>query len=159
MVLRAFIAGGSGLGILSSMNVQFMVADPVGRRTGYDPVSGAEISEIPSSRYGVKYTGIIDGRNHKGDSDKGGNGSTDDRARDFVAAFASSDQLIDGSYTLRVYGEKSGSFWLSISVYREPVSEDFNLRGTIRAGELKIYHLIYDDDLSVPITIDTVGSK
>jgi hypothetical protein len=161
IALRAFIAGGSGLGILSSMNVQFMVADPAGRRTGYDSVSRAELSEIPSSRYGVKHTGIIDGRNDRGDSEEGGNGhgSAEDRARDFVAAFASPDHLIDGSYTLRVYGEKSGSFWLSISVYREPVSEDFNIRGTIRAGEIKIYHLIYDDELSVPIRIDTVGSK
>jgi hypothetical protein len=54
---------------------------------------------------------------------------------------------------------KSGSFWLSISVYREPVSEDFNIRGRIRAGERKVYQVLYDDDLSVPIRIDTVGSR
>ena len=142
VLLLTFVAGVSGLGILSSMNVQFMVVDPDGRRTGYDSVTRADLSEIPSSRYGVKITGEPEGR-----------------SRDFVAAFASPDNLIDGPYTLRVYGEKSGPFWLSISVYREPVSEDFNIRGTIRAGELKTYRLIYDGDLSVPLSIDTVFTK
>jgi hypothetical protein len=151
VVLRAFIAAGSGLGIFSSMNIQFMVVDPAGLRTGYDSGSRVELCEIPSSRYGVRTTGVTDGGN--------ANGGTDDRSRDFVAAFASPDQLTDGPYTLRVYGEKSGPFWLSISVYREPVSEDFNIRGTIRAGELKIYRLLYDSDLSVPIKIDTLGAK
>jgi hypothetical protein len=151
IALRAFIAGGSGLGILSSMNVQFMVVDPAGRGTGYDSLSGVERSEIPSSRYGVTSTGET-GRETE-------QGSGEGLSRDFVAAFTSPDHLIDGPYTLRVYGVKSGSFWLSISVYREPVSEDFNIRGRIRAGERKVYQVLYDDDLSVPIRIDTVGSR
>ena len=151
VLLSAFIAGGSGLGILSSMNVQFMVVDPAGRRTGYDAFTRAELSEIPSSRYGVRLMGESGAGN--------GNGGADERSREFVAAFASSDHLIDGPYTLRVFGEKSGSFWLSISVYREPVSEDFNIRGKIRAGETRVYHVMYHDDLSVPVTIDTVSSK
>ena len=138
--------GGSGLGILSSMNVRFIVVDPAGRGTGFDASSHRELAEIPSSSYGEKYTGPAEGR--------GG-----DRARSFVAAFASPDRLIDGPYTIRVYGDSSGSFWLSLSVYREPVSEDFNIRGFIRAGELKIYRLNYAADQSVPITIDTLRSK
>jgi hypothetical protein len=151
VLLSVTVAGGSGLGILSSMNVQFMVVDPAGRRTGYDSVTRAEFSEIPSSRYGVRLTGES-GAEYEG-------GDADGRSRDFVAAFTSSDHLMDGPYTLRVFGERSGPFWLSISVYREPVSEDFNIRGKIRAGEMKIYHVTYHDDLSVPVTIDTVGSK
>jgi len=128
------------------MNVQFIVVDPAGRRTGYEPVTRSELTEIPSSRYGVKFTGNVEG----------GSG---DSLRDFVAAFTSPDHLIDGSYTLRVYGEKSGPFWLSISVYREPLSEDFNVRGTIHAGELKTFRLMYDGNLSVPISIDTAVAK
>lgn len=151
VLLSATVAGGSGLGILSSMNVQLMVVDPAGRRTGYDSVTRAVFSEIPSSRYDVKFT------EESGAGKE--NAGNDDRLHEFVAAFASADHLIDGPYTLRVFGEKSGPFWLSISVYREPVSEDFNIRGKIRAGEMKIYHVTYHDDLSVPVTIDTVGSK
>ena len=100
-LLGAVIAGGSGLDILSSMNVRFIVVDPAGRRTGYDSVTGNEVSEIPSSRYGV----------------------------------------------------------ISISIYREPVSEDFNIRSAIRAGEHQVYHLIYAGDPSVPIRIDTAHTE
>jgi hypothetical protein len=146
IALRACLAGGSGLGILSSMNVQFVVTDPAGRRTGFDPVTGTVLSEIPSSRYDVKDTGVLEGGN-------------EGRSRDFVAAFGSSDELIDGPYTFAVYGEKPGPFWLSISVYRAPVSDDLNIRGTIRRGELKRYRLIYSGDPAVPVRIDTVGSK
>jgi len=146
LILWSLTAGGSGLEILSSMNVQFLVVDPAGRRTGYDSAARTEVSEIPSSRYGVKPTGLTDG-------------ARGDLSREFIASFGSPDHLIDGPYTLRVYGEKSGSFWLSISVYREPVSEDFNIGGTIRQGQVKTYRLLYDGDLSVPLRIDTVGSQ
>jgi hypothetical protein len=146
LLLLESVAGGSGLGIFSSMNVRFIVIDPSGRRTGYDPAARTDVQEIPSSRYGEKFTGAVDG----------GGG---DRAREFVAAFGSPDHLIDGPYILRVYGERAGPFWLSISVYREPLSEDFNIRGMIRPGDLKVYRLNYADDLSVPIRIDTLNSE
>ena len=146
LIVLGSLAGGSGLGIFSSMNVRFIVIDPSGRRTGYDPASRADLQEIPSSRYGEKFTGA---------TDAGGG----DRAREFVAAFGSPDRLIDGAYTLRVYGDRAGPFWLSISVYREPVSEDFNIRGTIRPGGLKVYRLNYAGDLSVPIRIDTLDAE
>jgi hypothetical protein len=145
MLIRALIWGAFGLNILSSMNVQFMVIDPEGRRTGYDLATRSRLSEIPSSHYEEKYTGVSDG-------------GIGEKSRDFVAAFGSPGELVDGPYTLRVYGETSGPFWLSISVYREPVSEDFNIRGTIRRGEMKVYRLRYAGDLSVPITIDTLRS-
>jgi len=146
IALRACLAGGSGLGILSSMNVQFAVTDPSGRRTGFDSATGGVLLEIPSSHYGVKETGVIEGGN-------------EGRSRDFVAAFGSSDELIDGTYTFAVYGEKPGPFWISISVYRAPVSDDVNIRGTIRTGEVKLYRLIYRGDPAVPVRIDTVGSQ
>ena len=146
LALTACCAGGTGLGILSSMNVQFVVTDPAGRRTGFDAGAGAEISEIPSSRYGVKYTGVTEGGN-------------EGRSRDFVAAFGSSDELIEGPYTIAMYGERPGPFWLSISVYRAPVSDDMNIRGTILEGELKVYRLMFNADPAVPLRIDTVGSK
>ncbi len=140
-----FLGGGSGLGILSSMNVRFIVVDPLGRRTGVDPDARAEYAEIPSSTYGEKFAGPGEGR--EGDS-----------ARSLVAAFATPDRLIDGPYTVRVYGDRSGSFWLSLSVYREPVSEDFTIRGFIRPGTMKVYRLNYAHDQSIPITIDTLSS-
>ncbi|HMK39208.1 MAG TPA: hypothetical protein VK569_07685 [Bacteroidota bacterium] len=145
-LLGVATAGGSGLDILSSMNVRFIVVDPAGRRTGYDAVTGREVSEIPSSRYGVKFTGV---------TEEGGG----ERSRDMVAAFGSPDHLIDGTYSIVVTGEKAGPFWLSISIYREPLSEDFNIRGAIRAGEQRSYHLMYAGDPSVPIRIDTVDSR
>jgi len=143
LVLLESLVGGSGLGIYSSMNVHFIVTDPAGRRTGYDPASRTVVREIPSSRYGEVYTGA---------AEAGG------RSREFVAAFGSPDRLVDGPYTLGVFGERAGPFWLSISVYREPVSEDFNVRGTIRPGDLRAYRLNYADDLSTPITIDTLAA-
>ena len=138
--------GGSGLGILSSMNVRFIVIAPQGRRTGYDPDTKAEVSEIPSSHYGVKITGETDGA--------GG-----DRSRELGAAFASPDPLVEGAYTIRVFGETPGPFWLSISVYREPVSDDLNVRGTIRKGELKTYRVVYAADPVVPLIVDSSAAK
>jgi hypothetical protein len=146
ILIWGWYGGGSGLNILSSMNIRFVVVDPEGRRTGFDPASRTDLAEIPSSSYGEKYTGRAEGREG-------------DRARSFVAAFDSPDGLIDGPYTIRVYGESAGAFWLSLSVYREPVSEDFNIRGFIRPGQLNTYRINYAGDQSVPITIDTLRSK
>jgi hypothetical protein len=138
--------GDSGLGIISSMNVRFLVADPLGRRTGFDAITRHDTTEIPSSRYSVQPVGELE---HGGEKE----------IRKFVTSFGTGTGMIEGPYIISVFGEKAGEFWLSISVYREPVSEDFNVRGTIHAGEMKTYRLNYREDLSAAISIDTVGSK
>ena len=139
-------SGGSGLGILSSMNVQFLVTDPDGRRTGFDRCSALEYSEIPSSRYDVRFTGNPDG-------------ASGDSSRRFVAAFGEGGSLKEGPYTLRVTGTRGGSFWVSISVYREPVSDDLTIRGVIRAGEVRMYRLKFVPDPSVPLRLDTLATR
>jgi hypothetical protein len=58
-----------------------------------------------------------------------------------------------------VYGETSGPFWLSISFYREPVSDDLNVRGKIRTGELKTYRVMYAADPAVALAVDSVDAK
>ena len=146
VAFRVAASGSSALGILASMNIQFVVIDPDGLRTGRDPATGIDLSEIPWSEYGVKATGETESANG-------------DRSRYLVVGTGSGGQLKDGAYIFRVYGEKPGPFWLSISVYREPVSEDFNIKGTIRSGGAREYRLHFAGDLSVPIKIDTLGSK
>ncbi|HUI09308.1 MAG TPA: hypothetical protein VL221_03215 [Bacteroidota bacterium] len=135
--------GGSGLGILSSIGIQFVVADPHGRRTGFDRQSGSALSEIPSSRYDVSVARSPDR-------------ASGDSTRRFVAAFGDGGVLEDGAYTLTVTGERGGPFWVSISVYREPESDDFTIRGVIRPGEVKAYRLRFVRDPSLPLRIDTL---
>ena len=139
-------AGDSGLSILSSMNVRFLVVDPLGRRTGFDATTGRDTTGIPLSSYGVQPIG-----------EPGGRGA--EVTRKFVASFGTGVALLEGPYDISVFGDKAGEFWLSISVYREPVSEDFNIKGTIRSGGAREYRLHFAGDLSVPIKIDTLGSK
>lgn len=139
-------AGDSGLNILSSMNVRFLVIDPLGRRTGFDATTGRDTTGIPLSSYGVQPIGEPEGRGAE-------------ETRKFVASFGTGGALVEGPYDILVFGDNEGEFWLSISVYREPVSEDFNFKGTIRAGGVREYRLHFAEDLSVPIKIDTLGSK
>jgi len=144
--LSAILAGGSGLGILSSINVHFLVTDPEGRRTGFDRSSPALFAEIPAARYDVRCTG-------------GTEGTPGDSSRRFVAAFGDGGALQEGPYTFTVTGARGGPFWVSISVYREPVSDDFTIRGVIRAGEVKSYRLVFVPDPSVPLRIDTLAVR
>jgi len=145
-VVRAILAGGSGLGVLSSMSVHFLVTDPDGRRTGFDRASSRLLAEIPSSQYDVAFTGNPDG-------------ASGDSTRQFVEAFSDGGALEEGVYTLSVTGARGGEFWVSVSVYREPVSEDFTIRGSIRPGETRVYRLEFVPDPSVPLRIDTLAAR
>ena len=144
--LCVFLAGGSGLGVLSSMNIQFLVTDPQGRRTGFDRSTSLTIAEIPASRYDVSFTGNPDG-------------ASGDSSRRLVAAYARGAALEEGPYTLRVTSARGGQFWVSISVYREPVSDDFTIRGVMRPGESREYRLVFVPDPSVPLRIDTLMTR
>jgi len=135
--------GGSGLGILSSINVHFLVTDPQGRRTGFDRSSSRLLAEIPAARYDARFTG-------------GADGAPGDSARRFVAAFGDGGALEEGSYTFSVTCARGGPYWVSISVYREPVSDDFTIRGVLRPGEARVYRLEFRADASVPLRIDTL---
>jgi alpha-tubulin suppressor-like RCC1 family protein len=47
------INGGASVGAEAHSPVAMLLTDPLGRRTGYDPLSGTILNEIPSSAYGV----------------------------------------------------------------------------------------------------------
>lgn len=51
----------SALSIIGHSPIEFLVTDPAGRRTGYDPQTGQYVQEILDSSYGIEAIGATDG--------------------------------------------------------------------------------------------------
>ncbi len=88
------------LGVYTSSPVEFVLTDPQGRRTGFDPVTNTLFQEIPTSAYS---TAIY--------------GDEQDLSTPAPLPFTSLDMAnqIDGQYTLDVIGTGSGNFTVEIT--------------------------------------------
>jgi hypothetical protein len=148
LLLFAFVGSGdSGLGIMSTMNIHFLVTDPLGRRTGFDPDTKEDLNEIPTSHYDVQSIGAWEGN------------QPEISTREFSTAFGTEDTLIDGEYNIRIVGQASGPYSLDIEVYRNSRDDTFNLKGLIEKGQTKFYVLYYVSDSSKVIVIDSLATK
>lgn len=87
------------LGVYSSDPVTFVLTDPLGRRTGFDPVSKASLQEIPTSAYSV----IV----YSDDVNLSAPDPPPFKALDMANQMA-------GQYTLDVIGTGSGGFTVKI---------------------------------------------
>jgi hypothetical protein len=117
--------------------VEFVVTDPLGRKTGYDFVLDQTYSEIPHARYG--YEGI----------------EGEDR---YLPQFITgpSGPPVDGLYLVRVVGVESASFSLGYSIDREGTLSRQYVKESTAPGKVLYYQFIYSSNPGVPITLAKV---
>ena len=96
---------------ISVVNVRVLVIDKEGRKTGFDPITGVELEEIPNSVYFVDRI------------DNDVTGETDPNS----TAFANITQPADGVYEVVVSGDALAAF----SLHVDGVSRDGNMQPRI----------------------------
>ena len=89
------INGGASIGAQAHSPVAMLLTDPLGRRTGYDPATGTEVNEIPSSSYGLM-----------------GGIENDETNTDGIPGLLTveANDPIPGNYTLQITGTGTGSY-------------------------------------------------
>ena len=110
--------------ITAPVNVHFVVTDPQGRRTGYDPTTGTNFTEIPGAGYTEQ---AIDTPNESGFSPQR---LSDERY------FTSVSSVLDGAYQIQVFGVTSGSFYIDSASYDSSGIQNDSVykTGTVQAG-------------------------
>ena len=124
-VLYRPAADPSMMTITSPLSTQFVISDPLGRRTGFDPIMNISYSEIPGASYGIQ---SINTPNETSFTDE-----------TLVAEnyFSSSEDVPAGNYNVKVFSPNGGRYYLD---YRATDSAGFlneaNLKtGTLLAGQ------------------------
>jgi len=141
--LSAVMGQSSGMEVHSSMNIQFLVVDPIGRKTGIDGLSNSFFGAIPSSVYDTLSSGDTD------------TSKPNTLSRECIFGWGA-DSLLEGNYYIKVYVLQSGPFWIDNSIARVPnfYHQLVNHSGT--AGETYLYRIPYSYNISNPITLDTL---
>lgn len=126
--------------ISSKAVVDFVVTDPLGRKTGYDPLADAEVSQIPSASYGVD--GISDLDDSTG----------------FLGEWAtfSLRTPANGTYTIRTVGVEAGVFNLASTGLRSGNKFGASVAGQAAPGRILYFQLAYNSNPGVPITLAKV---
>jgi hypothetical protein len=123
--------------------VQFVVLDPLGRRTGFDPFANQWLAEIPGANYGA--AGIGDQVNTEYEEDV---------PYEFIT---SSDQPpINGTYRVRLMGTEQSSYALSVGIHRDTSFLPLEAQGTCQPGSVAYYQFTYNSNPGVPITLAKV---
>ena len=135
----------TGLDVHSSTSVQFLIVDPLGRRTGYDGKWRKEYVEIPSSSYDIQSIGPSD------TSD-----TTGIESREFTMAYGTPDTLISGYYQVKVFCDKPGKYWLDVLFYRKPSRKMFRLSGDLSTAQTRSYSFRYVSDPTLLIVVDSL---
>jgi hypothetical protein len=126
----------NGLTMYGHSPIQFLVTDPSGKQTGYDPSTGAYVENIPGSTYGFE-GGITD------DSGQGPSTPT--------TLYFHIDNPSNGAYQVQVVGTGTGQY--SLDVVSEngngaPVSQ--TVSGATSPGETQNYIASYSDSAPPP---------
>jgi len=144
--VRKFSSGSaplSGLLIEAGSPVELLVTAPNGQVTGFDPVNGQNVQQIPSSAY---YTESI------GD-DSGGGADTPTVKRIEIGTPA------DGQYTLQVFGTGSGDFTLWFAGHDiDGTSSTQTIVGTVMAGQTFAFHAGYSSAAGSQIKVVPVDT-
>ena len=116
-----------------------IVEDEFGRRTGRIPLSKTTFREIPNAQYG----------------DEGGLGN--------LTKIFSMEQALEGIYTIKVIGFKTGSYRLFIRTVRGTTRENRNGKslyfgGDTRYGKISEYKLYYETDQTKDISAEYIPS-
>ncbi len=92
-----------GIVITTEGNVDFVVTDPLGRRIGIDPATGAEVAEIPDASYSVDFLA---------DDDPSGVDHTTPEITIFETVFP-----VEGFYQIDVHAAPGTEYTLTIFTY------------------------------------------
>jgi hypothetical protein len=129
--------------ISTTVDVQFIVTDPLGRRTGVDPrgasnpMQGIEINEIPGANYSTSSVGdspLPDYEPIKSDFS-------------FEFNYIISVPQNDGVYTIQTIGTTSSDYNMDVHVKSEPKSTiqsfDINIHGVTDINKVARYRFTY----------------
>jgi hypothetical protein len=111
--------------ITAPMGVQFIVTDPLGRKTGFDPTTGTTYSEIPGASYGEQSI------NTPGEPEFTPSTMADERY------FVSSSDVPAGSYQVQVFSVDGGAYYLDYRSYDSSgITNDAHFKvGTLIQGD------------------------
>jgi hypothetical protein len=139
----------SYLEIVSSGNVDLLVTDPAGKKTGIDPSSGAVLQNIPNSGY------FFDSLNTVGDNGS----STPDSATASHSVEISQPQK--GTFFLVVDGDSSGAYDISIngSSTGGVAKQAISLQGNAKLGSVVNYQITYSPDDAASTTVSKITTK
>jgi hypothetical protein len=136
----ASIGQQADLEISANSILDFVLTDPLGRKTGHDPLFNAGYTAIPGADYG--YDAISD------DEDSAGFSRT---WTDLHWGTA-----ISGAYRLKVVGVETGDYSLSCTGRRNGTKYGTHVTGQMFPGRVYYYDLIFDVNPSVPVTLSRV---
>lgn len=121
---------------------EFILADSIGRRTGLDPFSETRYEEIPRSGY-----------SHEG------MGSEEPLGPGVVWSVATIDDPFTGDFSLKLLGNGSGQYKLSIVLHRAVnAGSMFLFEGDIVFGQTREFRIHYDEDTTKPLAADPVSN-
>ena len=149
-ILLVSIPGNRGfaqgkLEVHTSSNVQFLVIDPLGRKTGFDVSSNLEYSGIPSSHYDILASENTDPAVPNIDVWEAEIG-------------VGPDLLLNGNYWIKVGCQQAGSYSLDMWVLRGSSSQHFKANGIGAAGQSYLYGFVFNTNPSYPITLSSFQS-
>ena len=124
--------------------VEFVVIDPSGRETGFDPFSDQYVDQIPEANYGTSGVGDTEG------------GDKEDIIQEFITS--SDYPLINGLYRVKVIGVEQSGYYLSADIMRSGNLLSLESEGSSRPGSVTFFEFSYNTNPSVPITLTAVPS-
>jgi len=113
--------------------IEFVVSDPLGRKSGYDPSTNTTWDEIPGAYY--MYDGL---------------GSIDGTSPPIYMKTLNIPDPLDGDYTIIVYGTGTGNFTMEVSSMDwQGTSENHLFTGNTTEGETHTYTITYSQVINV----------
>lgn len=131
----------SMMNITAPLNVHFVVVDPLGRRSGYNPNTNTTYNEIPGTSYELQSI------NNPGDDGS----DNDTQAEERYFSYADDKDIPVGNYSVQVYGVTAGSYYLDYAGYDSKGNSNAYVykTGTITAGGTITENIIHSAD-SIP---------
>lgn len=129
--------------ILLASPAELLIVDPLGRRTGVQPISGNMYDEIPEAFY---YSEALADNN-------GGNGAVAYHAYKVFDL----PKPVNGEYIIQVIGTNSGSYNLQVTNYDDiGVASSATVSGEIEKGSTDFYKMTYTSDPGSPVVIQPI---
>ncbi|MEW6410153.1 MAG: hypothetical protein AB1488_08620 [Nitrospirota bacterium] len=130
-----------GIGIHTSGHVHFIVTDPQGRRTGYNPILDKGFDEDPEA----SYSDISHGDDETGRPPE----------ETSVEFGTNPGYALDGIYKIQVIGMKLGTYSLSVSLeQRDPHSRELiSLEGVSDYGSTSSFEITFNNTPGQPLGV------
>ncbi|OGG49143.1 hypothetical protein A2678_00750 [Candidatus Kaiserbacteria bacterium RIFCSPHIGHO2_01_FULL_53_31] len=135
--------------IASDSEVQFLVTDPQGRRSGFDPKTGKILSEILGASYGGQR--VIENWDYQNSKPIDPNKSTDGYSVDY--RFEYEQQPLNGTYVVTFFGSATNSYHQYFYSYDQNQHLSKVVRDASSTQKLKVQ---YSDDLGSEIQVTII---